>query len=129
MTVFLYTLNSLFFGSHKDAKKRPWRRPSVPGTVHLGVLAVGERIDEPEGMLTGTRVEFVQEHGIRGAIFAGKLQLRIAENDFAFIGDAEFGSDLQHDLHFVVCCSHRWTSCAAFSMIGRRKLGCAAMME
>jgi hypothetical protein len=67
---------------------------SVPGTVHFGVLAVGERIDEPEGVLTGAGVEFVQEHRIGGALFPRKFQLGIAENYFAFIGDAEFGSDL-----------------------------------
>ena len=67
---------------------------SVPGTMHFGVLAVGERVDEPEGVLRGAGVEFVQEHRIGGAFFPRKFQLGIAENYFAFVGDAEFGSDL-----------------------------------
>jgi hypothetical protein len=83
----------LFSVSRKEGKALG-AHLSVPGTVHLGVLAVGERIDEPKGVLTVAGVEFVQEHRIGGALFPRKFQLGIAENYFAFIGDAEFGSDL-----------------------------------
>jgi hypothetical protein len=58
-------------------------------------------------MLASARVELVQQHRIRGAIFPRELQLGIAEYHFAFVGDAKFRSYLQHDLHFVAGCGHR----------------------
>jgi len=89
----------------------------------------GERVDQAESMLAGPRIEFVQKHRVRCAFLSRQFQLWIAEDDFALVGDAEFSSYLQDDLHFVACCRHGWTSCTGFLRFGRRKFGCAAPTE
>jgi hypothetical protein len=46
--------------------------------MHLSVLAVRERIHEPEGMLTRFRIELIQEYSVGGIYFSCKFQFRIA---------------------------------------------------
>jgi hypothetical protein len=67
------------------------------------MFVIGHGIDEPEDMFTAIGIETVQQNGIGGAVLLRQLQFGIAHDDFAIVGDAQLGSDLQHNFDFFTC--------------------------
>jgi hypothetical protein len=67
------------------------------------VFVIGHGIDEPEDVLAVLRIEAIKQNGIGSAVLLRQLQLGITYDHFAIVGDAQFGSHLQHNFHFFVC--------------------------
>jgi hypothetical protein len=76
---------------------------SVVGAMNFHVFVVGDWVNQAKDVLTFVRIETIDDYGIGGAIFTAQLQLGIAYDDFALIGDAKLGTYLQNNSHFVAC--------------------------
>src|SRR4029077_18279139 len=68
-------------------------------------------------------IEAIKQNGIGGAVLLRQLQLGIADDHFAVIGNAQFGSYLQHNFHFFVC-GHNTSS-----VLGLLAFGCNQAAE
>src|SRR6266404_4084344 len=74
---------------------------SIVGAVHFHVFVVGDGLDEAEDVLAAVGVEAIEENGVGSAVFAGEFG--IADDNFAFVGDAKLHPHLQNNFHFLAC--------------------------
>jgi hypothetical protein len=81
------------------------------------MFVVCDRLNQPQNVFPCFRIEAVKQDGVGRSIVAHQLQFRIIHGQVAVVSDAQFGPDLQNNLHSIAIASHRFSSQFAFSII------------
>jgi hypothetical protein len=81
------------------------------------MFVVCDRLNQPQNVFACFRVEAVEQDSVGRPIIAHQLQLRIVHGHVAVVSNAQFGPDLQNNLHPFAIASHLFASQFAFSII------------
>jgi len=81
------------------------------------MFVVRDRLNQPQDVFPCFLVEAVKQDRVGGPIIAGQLQLGVIHGHVAIVSNAQFGPDLQNNLHPFAIGGHRFASQFAFSII------------
>jgi hypothetical protein len=81
------------------------------------MLVVCDRLNQPQDVFLGFLVEAVKQDGVGRPIIARQLQFGIIHGHVAIVSNAQFGPDLQNNLHPFAIAGHRFASRFGFTNI------------
>jgi hypothetical protein len=90
---------------------------SIIGAVDFYVFVVGDRVNQAEHVLLCFLVEAVEQDRVGGPVIGSQFQFGIVHSHVAIVSNAEFGPDLQNNLHAFAIPSHRFASPYGFTDI------------
>jgi hypothetical protein len=90
---------------------------SIVGPVNFHMFVVGDRLNQTEHVLLCFLVEAVEQDRVGGPVIGSQFQFGIVHSHVAIVSNAEFGPDLQNNLHAFAIPSHRFASPYGFTDI------------
>jgi hypothetical protein len=90
---------------------------SIIGAVDFYVFVVGDRVNQAEHVLLCFLVEAIEQDRVGCPVIGSQFQFGIVHCHVAIVSNAEFGPDLQNNLHAFAIPSHRFASPYGFTDI------------
>jgi hypothetical protein len=90
---------------------------SIIGPVDFYVFVVGDRLNQPQDVFLGFFIEAVEQDRVGGPVIGSQFQFGIVHSHVAIVSNAEFGPDLQNNLHAFAIAGHRFASRYGFTNI------------